>query len=155
MAWADYSAADGWTLAVSLRGAGSLDCTTAADDDAPGAFLVTAAASSTGDLAAGLYRYAARVTKAGTTTTVQTGQVAVTANVFDADDGALQTYAEKQLAAWQARYAALDGVKRYGMGPRQVEGHSEAEIRAALAHWSRVVAKERRGGAPKRHGVTF
>ena len=155
-AFADYPASEGWALSVYVKGVGSVTLTGTPYPDADSAgWLCEKAATDTASVAAGLYTVAFRVSKDGDVFTPETRTVRVTANVATAAAGALQSFAEQQLAVWQARYAALDGIKRYGQGPRQIEGHSEAEIRASLAHWSRVVAKERRGGQHKQRRVTF
>jgi hypothetical protein len=107
--FADYSAADGWTLTTSFRGAGTLDVVGVADSDG---FTNTATAVSTGGLTAGRYSWTSRVEKDGETYTVDSGTLEVIPSLADEDagyDG--RTDAEKQLEAAEASLTSLLGSK--------------------------------------------
>jgi hypothetical protein len=126
---ADYSAADGWVLSHVLipRTSGSDVLTFDATADGSD-FDSTVAAVTTADWTAGIYTWAAYVSKAGERFTVARGTTEVLANPADTEGGYdPRTHARKALDAINA---AIEG--------RATHVHREYEIRVNES-WRRVL----------------
>lgn len=101
--YGDFSPADGWALKYYLNGPGGL---TLAATDSAGAWLVSITPAQTANLKSGTYRWVAYAEKGADAALeryqVAAGTIVLTPNLPDAAPGALQTFAEKMLAAIEA-----------------------------------------------------
>lgn len=145
LSFSDYPASAGWTAALYLRGPSALDVTGTAVGDQHG-FVVTGTASA--NLTPGSYVWGVRLTSGATTHTADTGRITLRPNLATAAAGALQSYAEQQLAVCQqARANILAGeMKLYMIGGRQVQLHTLDDLRREESYWQTRVQMERGAG---------
>lgn len=154
----DYPASSGWTLRLYLAGAGVANILAVAS----GAdFLVTITAVTTAALPAGLYQCTERVTKAGETFVVGSGQVVVTPDLSAAAPGALVTSIELQLEQVSALITtrlANPGaeIAAYSIAGRSVERMSLEDLQRLQSQLSYAVNRARAGGGlGRQHRATF
>lgn len=157
--FSDYPKSDGWVLCYAFRGVGSLDVSGSqivVNASDPAGFSVTVLPASTAPLGAGRYRYLARVTLAGEVRTVDAGVVQVLPDLATADEGELQTHAEKMVALLEAAIEAnaassANGgtggtVLSYSIADRSVTFRDEKDLRDQLARYKWQVWRERNPG---------
>lgn len=153
-----YLAADGWGLKYYFAGAVAFAVAATVDG---AAFLVTLTAASTAAHPAGLYRWAAYAERgAGAEIEripIARGRVTITANVTTALAGALQSHAERMLAAIRA---VLEGrttadVEQFTIAGKAVTQIPFAELQKAERRYARRVKLDRNGGQLPPVEVTF
>lgn len=148
-AGADISAAGGYTLALALRGAKSLNLSCApANADASGAWVLNADSAATKALPAGIYAFVYTATSAnGNRLTVSSGQVEVQPDLTAATDGFdARTTAQQALEQAEAALAAFKGsggrIKQYTIAGRTVTYDTVADILSTISYWKAKVLSE-------------
>lgn len=146
---ADYPAGDGWTLTLYIAGEKVLKvAATASGDD----FVVLLAASKTGLLKPGSYRYVERVEKAGDVFDAAAGMLVVDADLANAQDGDLQSKDERLLQVLEDVIAGnlADGaIASYQIGGRAVSKIPMNEL-VALRNSLRATVAAGQTGRPSR-----
>lgn len=138
-----YPASDGWTLSYYFRGIGAgMQIDGAADDDA---FLLTATASQTTNLSAGVYYYQGFVSKDDEKILVDSGEVKVLPSLVDENanyDGRSQVKITLDaIDAMIAGKASLDQ-QEYTIGNRQLKRYSMADLIALRDKYAALYAAE-------------
>ncbi|OGR93700.1 MAG: hypothetical protein A2V88_00640 [Elusimicrobia bacterium RBG_16_66_12] len=152
----DYPPADGWELSYGLHNvsqAKNLDWGVEVTDNGDGRYAVTVPATETETLAPGIYRWQARVSKAGERYTVAHGRLEVR---IDAGEGAATDAIERTKRILDAIDAVLEGKAStdeasYSIGTgassRSIARMSWTEILAARrlyqGEYQRLLARER------------
>lgn len=158
----DYPANDGWTLSLSLAGAGVL---TVAGASSGADHAITLTAAQTADLPAGSYRWALDASKAGTVKRFASGRLAVEPNLAAAGAGDLQSTNEKILAAIEAVIASRLGTAT-GSLPKDIESYAidgiavtkipMEQLERMRTRYAFAVAREKRGGGiGRQHRIAF
>lgn len=150
----DYTAADGWSTTLYLRGTGVVDVP-GVDDAGVWVFTVTAATTATKP--AGTYTAAVRVTKAADVRTLAATPVTVTANIATAAPNAYQSHAAKMLPLLEAallRRVTVD-MKAYTITSRSATREELRDMEALRKQCARAVARERNGGTLGSYAVRF
>ncbi|OGS01534.1 MAG: hypothetical protein A2V88_02600 [Elusimicrobia bacterium RBG_16_66_12] len=117
----EYPAGEGWTLKLYLAGpSAAVEVVAVAVGNE---YDVTVTATVTAPLIAGSYEYRERVFKGAEVISVDSGRVQITPNIATATAGALQSWAEKALAAIEAELLIRAGkpTSRYSIGDRAYE----------------------------------
>lgn len=142
-----YSPADGWVLTYAFRGKSTLDLTGAANVDNTG-WELTADATKTAVMQPGVHRWKAFVTKAGERYTVDEGVTTVDANFALAAAGALQTHAERMLAAIEAKMEGrlTSDMEEYVIAGRQLKRIPFEQLPALRSRYAAEVRRQRNGG---------
>lgn len=148
ISFADYPVSEGWALSVHLRGIGTLDISGTDVVAGTAEWTCTKAAATTAALAAGLYSYVARVSKAGDVFDAEHGVITVEANAQTAVAGALQTFAEKQLAAVEAQLATLYAapIESYSIAGRSIVKAKIADLERTRSKLYAELWRERNSG---------
>lgn len=113
----EYKASDGWVLSYALRGASNIDLTaTASGDD----HLISIAAATSANYAAGTYRWASFVTKGTERRTIAQGYLTI-----DPDLSAASSISDRMLTL-EANVAAIDAFlsKNYKYASYSIAGRS-------------------------------
>jgi hypothetical protein len=141
----DYPATAGWTLKLLLAGPSTLSVTAAASG---GDFAVTITAAQSTALAAGVYRWAEEVSKAGEVYRVADGTLSVEPNMSTAAPGDLQSEDEKQLVLVNARIAEFHakGIVAYSVDGVTVTKTDPKDLYAERARLRLAIARAKRGG---------
>lgn len=140
-----YSAADGWVLKFRLvpatSGNAAIEITAAAEGDD---HRTQVAAAVTATWTADRYTWAGRVEKDGEKYQVQTGQIVVKPDPWQAAAGTEgRSQARKALDDAKAAFAAWKPTQRsYKIGDRERVFNSPAEIIQVITYWEREVEKE-------------
>lgn len=104
---ADYPASSGWSLALAVAGPSVDTWTSTASGEA---HVIAIPAADTTSLVAGQYQYRIRATRAGTADTIETGTLAVAADIGAAAPGERTSYwAELKVAAETALTTLMGG----------------------------------------------
>lgn len=150
--YGDYPSSEGWTLSYAFRGVGLLDTAsselTVSDDE----WTVSIPAARTADLSAGTYRWAAYMTGSGSYAgrrhEVGRGVVVVAPNASLAEEGALQTHAERMVEAIKAALEGriTDDVQMTQINGRLITNIPVLELRRMLKTYEREVWRERNPG---------
>ena len=120
----DYPASGGWTLKLYLAGASTLEKAAAADGDDH--IVTLAAADTSGSFAAGLYKWAERVSHTdGRVYEVASGVVTVLPDLTTATDGGQQEWLERAITALKAH---IEGRLPAGMESYQIAGRAVSKI---------------------------
>lgn len=103
---ADYPASSGWSLALAVAGVDVKSWTSVASGDA---HVLTLPAAQTATLGAGTYQYRVRAVKAAIVETIETGTLAVEADIGAALPGERSSYWEALKVAAQTALTTLMG----------------------------------------------
>lgn len=146
-ALSEYPADAGWTLTLYIRGLNVLTKPASADG---ATHVVTLAATDTDDLAAGLYTWVERVSKAGEVYDVASGSLTVTPNVATATAGQLQPFEERALAVCRARLE-----NRLTADQEQFQIYGRAVTRIPVEQLLQLITYFEQKVAAKRPGARF
>lgn len=142
-----YSPADGWALKYTFRGAGLLDLTGAANAANTG-WELTASATATSTLLAGVYTWIAYVELSGEKFIVGSGRLTVLPNPLIATASELQPYAEKALAHVEAtllkRYQV--DLAQYTVAERETMREDIEKLEAARSRLHAEIEAQRSDG---------
>ena len=125
----DYPASGGWTLKLYLAGASTLEKAAAADGDDH--IVTLAAADTSGSFAAGLYKWAERVSHTdGRVYEVASGVVTVLPDLTTATDGGQQEWLERAITAHEPTNLVVphEGRLPAGMESYQIAGRAVSKI---------------------------
>lgn len=101
---ADYPASSGWSLALAVAGVDVKSWTSVASGDA---HVLALSAAETATLGAGTYQYRVRAVKAAIVETIETGTLAVEADIGAAAPGERSSYWEALKVAAQTALTTL------------------------------------------------
>lgn len=148
------SAAGGWSLKLSLRGASMLDLTAStAQVDAAGNWLLAATSAQTAALTAGAYGWVYTASNAaGVRATLSSGTLSVEPDLTLAAAGYdARTTAQKALSDAEAALASFKAsggrVRSYTIGGRSMTFETAAELVALANYWRVRVAAEKHAAA--------
>lgn len=139
----DYPASAGWTMTLYLAGAvvlGPYEAQPDGDD-----YTIVISAASTSNAPAGQYRWEERVAKDDLVYPVAAGTVKVYANIAAATAGSALTWAEKALAAVDARLEGrlTSDIESFSIAGRSVSHIPITELVKLRASLSAQVAAQR------------
>lgn len=140
---ADYPASAGWALSLAIAGVSVDTWTSAASGDA---HVLTLPAAETAALGAGTYQYRVRATNAGVVETLETGTLAVEADIGAATAGELASYWEALKTAAQTALTTLmdgGGVQMVTILGRQTMFRSPQDCLRIIAHCEARLTAER------------
>lgn len=154
LSFSDYPATAGWAIKCALAGVSVLEVTSVANG---AAHDLTLSATVTAALNAGTYQYRLRAVNGAQAHTLETGVVAVVADLATLGPGDGQSWAEKTLAVVEAVLAntATAEMKMYMIGGRQVQLLSLAELRSLRQELRAELATMRRGSSLGKVSVRF
>lgn len=148
------SAAAGWSLKLSLRGASTLDLTANTTQvDAAGNWLLAATGAQTAALTAGAYGWIYTATDAaGVRATLSSGTIDVQPDLTLAAAGYdPRTTAQKALGDAEAALASFKAsggrVRSYSIGGRSMTFETAAELLSLVNYWRVRVANEKHAAA--------
>lgn len=150
----DYPATAGWSVKLALAGLSVAEVISVAS----GAdHTLTLASATTAALSAGTYQYRLRVVNGSDAQTIETGVLAVMADLAALGPGEGQAWAEKTLAIVESVLAntATSEMKSYMIGGRQVQSLSLDELRRLRAELRREVVALRAGSVFGKVAVSF
>jgi hypothetical protein len=159
--YADFPASDGWTLTYHLRGATDADFITGTDSvtiTANGsAFEVRIPATKTAGLTAGKYRLTGRVSLAGEIHVVYSAHLLALTDPTNALDAA--SFNRQMLDALEtamvAGVASGSELQTVTINGRTISYRDRAELNAAHAHYSLLVAIEENPHGSLSHAAEF
>lgn len=155
LTYGDYPASSGWALAFAVAGVSVDTWTSSASGDA---HVITIPAADTATLGAGTYQYRVRATKAGTVETLETGTLAVEADIGAAAPGELASYWEQLKTAAQTALSTLmsgGAVQMVTILGRQTMFRSPQDCLNVIAQCERMIAAEKRGSVFGKVSVSF
>lgn len=146
---AEYPPSEGWTLSYAITGASVIDAAGVTVVASGSGYDVTVAASATGLLRPGSYRWAAIVTSGtGETVTADAGVFVVSADPRMAQPGDSVTHAERMIALIEAvlENRVPSGIHTYQIAGRAVTSYTPLELRQLRAHYRRELWRSRHPG---------